>query len=350
MKASEKIFVCGIGAVSPAGWGVAPLRDALARGDPAPTTQLPRPGWNHPIRVRQVPPPLPRPAFMSHPRLRRVSPIAHYAAAAALEALGDDAAQFQSRPAAGASRLGIIFCSMCGCVNYSRRFYDEVLRDPATASPLIFPETVFNSTASHLAALLGTLAINYTLVGDPGTFLQGIALAAGWLASERADACLVVGAEEMDWLTADAMRLFQRGTILADGAGALYLRREPGQEPVIHLHAVTSAHLFGENQSRAAAARKARAELSGIEKDNLLCDGLQGIERADRDERSAWRDWRGPRLSLKKILGEGLMASAAWQCAGAVAALKENRCAAATVSVVGCNQQAIAAQFVSVPG
>ncbi len=56
---------------------------------------------------------------------------------------------------------------------YSRRFYEEVLRDPATASPLIFPETVFNAPASHLAAFLGTTAINYTLVGDEGTFLAG---------------------------------------------------------------------------------------------------------------------------------------------------------------------------------
>ena len=70
---------------------------------------------------------------------------------------------------------------MSGSVNYSRRFYDETLKDPATASPLVFPETVFNAPASHLAALLGTTAINYTLVGDPGTFLQGIALAADWL-------------------------------------------------------------------------------------------------------------------------------------------------------------------------
>jgi len=38
--------------------------------------------------------------------------------------------------------------------------YDETLRDPTTASPLFFPETVFNAPASHIAALLGTTAIN----------------------------------------------------------------------------------------------------------------------------------------------------------------------------------------------
>src|SRR5881397_1263046 len=220
MSAAENIFVRGIGAVSPAGWGVLPLREALAKGEPLTVKELARPGLTRSLRVRPVPPPSPRPSFLAHARLRRTSPITQYAVAAALEALGEDAA----RVSGGSLRLGIILCVMTGCVNYSRRFYDETLKDPATASPLVFPETVFNAPASHLAALLGTNAINYTLVGDPGTFLQALAIAADWLLSERVDGCLVVGAEEMDWLTSDAYRLFNRRAVLSDGAGALYLR------------------------------------------------------------------------------------------------------------------------------
>src|SRR5882724_13315572 len=222
MSAAEKIFIHGIGAVSPAGWGVLPLREALAKGEPMPVKELARPGWTRSLRVRPVPPPSPRPDFLAHARLRRASPITQYAVAAALEALGDDAARVSS----GSLRLGIVFCVMTGCVNYSRRFYDETLKDPATASPLVFPETVFNAPSSHLASLLGTTAINYTLVGDPGTFLQGLALAADWLLCDRIDGCLVVGAEEMDWLTAEAVGLFAQGAQTSEGAGALYLRRD----------------------------------------------------------------------------------------------------------------------------
>ncbi len=119
-------------------------------------------------------------------------------------------------------RLGIIFCVTAGCVQYSRRFYDEAWRNPATASPLLFPETVFNAPASHLSAILESPCVNYTLVGDPGTFLQALALAAGWLANDRIDSCLVVGAEELDWLTADAYRHFSRGVACGEGAGAVY--------------------------------------------------------------------------------------------------------------------------------
>jgi 3-oxoacyl-(acyl-carrier-protein) synthase len=342
----SNIFICGTGAVSPAGWGMALFREALTRGEPLPTKELARPGWTQPLRIRQVPAPNPRPSYMAHARLRRTSPIAQYAVGAALEALGGDAAKC----ADGKFRLGIIFCAMSGCVNYSRRFYDEVLKDPATASPLVFPETVFNSPASHLAALLGTTGINYTLVGDPGTFVSGIALAADWLMDERVDGCLVVGADEMDWLTADAMRLFEHSTIVSDGAGALYLKREPSGNLNVRLHAITSPHLFCRRKSRAVAIAAARVELASVGRNELLCDGLMGNHRADHEEQSAWQNWAGPRLSAKKILGEGLTAAAAWQCVAAVDALQQNQYDAATVSVAGCNEQAIAAQFVRCSG
>jgi 3-oxoacyl-(acyl-carrier-protein) synthase len=340
------IYVHGLGAVSPAGWGTKPLREAMCLGNPPPVKDLARPGWEKPLRVRPVPPPESRPSFAAHARLRRTSLITQYAVAAALEALGDEAAKV----AGGSLRLGIVLCAMSGCVNYSRRFYDEVLRDPATASPLVFPETVFNAPASHLAALLGTPAMNYTLVGDPSVFLQGVALGAQWLADGRVDGCLIVGAEECDWLTSDAFHLFSRQIILSDGAGALYLKAHVNNEP-IELRRITEPHLFTKKQTRAQAALRARndllngASLASDFKSALLIDGLQNVPRVDAAEAAAWGDWAGTRLSPKMIFGEGLMAAAAWQCVLAVEALREGRCVEAVVSIVGCNQQAVAARF-----
>jgi 3-oxoacyl-(acyl-carrier-protein) synthase len=278
---------------------------------------------------------------MGHPRLRRASPISQYAVGAALEALGPDVPRVQD----GALRLGVILCVLSGGVNYSRRFYDETLKDPKAASPLVFPETVFNAPASHVAALLGTTAINYTLVGDQGAFLLGLALAANWLADGQVDGCVVVGAEESDWLTADAFRRFERSITLSDGAGALYLRRVAQADSEIQLAAITSAHSFVRTQGRAQAACAARAELPRYCSGYLLCDSTQRLPRLDAAERAAWADWTGPRISPKEILGEGLAASGAWQCVAAVDALRENRYVAANVSVVGCNQQAIGAHF-----
>src|SRR5262245_35497083 len=89
MSSSEHVFVAGIGAVSPAGWGIGPFREALAQSGQLPARDLLPPGWQRPLRIRQVPAANPRPAFAAHARLRRTSPIAHYAVAAALEALGE---------------------------------------------------------------------------------------------------------------------------------------------------------------------------------------------------------------------------------------------------------------------
>ena len=339
-SASSEIVIAGTGAVSPAGWGTKALVEAISAKSSIPTKELPRPGSDKPLRVRQVPPASPRPSWITHARLRRTSPITQYSVAAALEALGEDAARIRD----GSLRLGVIVTVMSGCVNYSRRFYDETLRDPATASPLVFPETVFNAPSSHLAALLGTEAINYTLVGDPGTFVQGLALAADWLMEGAVEGCVVVGAEEIDWATSHAFQLFSRQTILSDGAGAIYLKRaDPGDEAV-RLAAISNSHLFVASRPRAMAVARMRQDLTHNGSGAVLVDGLQNIRRYDLAEESVWRDWPSRRISPKMILGEGLMAAAAWQAVLAVDAVRQGA-SSALLSVVGTNQQAIGAVF-----
>ncbi len=340
----SRVFIHGLGAVSPAGWGAPALRAALAAKEPLPVTPLARPGWQKALSVRPVPPPSARPEFLAHPRLRRSSLIAQHTVASALEALGEDAA----RVSAGSLRLGVVVCLMAGCVTYSRRFCEEMFRDPATASPLIFPETVFNAPASHLAAYLGSSGINYTLVGDEGAFVQGLALAANWLLNGVVDSCVVAGGEELDWIVADAMRLFQRRAIHSAGAGALYLKCEssPDAKSQIELAGVTDSFSFIHYSDRVAAAGRMRAQLPPVGDNELLCLGTQNLPSYDAAELAAWRDWSGPRVAPKEILGEAFAAAAAWQCVAACAALQRGECAAANVSVIGVNQQVIGARFV----
>jgi len=310
----SRIFVHGSGAVSPAGWGVDQLCDAWRKNVPLPSQDLARPGWEKPVRVRNVPAPTQRPAFLAHPRLRRSTAIAQYTVGAALEAIGDDAAKIQ----AGELRLGVIVGVLSGAVNYTRRFFEEVMRDPATASPLIFPETVFNSSASHLGAFLGAKAANYTLVGDDGTVLQGLALAAEWLEDGRVDACVVLGAEENDWIISDALHLFHRRVIHTAGAGAIYLKPESSG---VELAAVTDSFSLTQGQDRRAALAKVMAQLP-----------------SDGDPVPADR--------LREICGQAFTASAAWQCVIAGDLVRRKEAAAANVTVIGANQQAIGARFV----
>jgi len=361
----SRIFVAGMGAVSPAGWNVAALREALDKDEPLPTQTMVRPGWEKLLRARLVPNPALRPEFLAHPRLRRTSPITHYVVATALEATGNLRADRNAE-----HRLGLVVCLQSGCVNYSCRFFDETLKDPATASPLVFPETVYAAPASHVAAVLENVSLASTLVGDPAAFLQGVSLGAQWLEENRVDACLVIGAEETNWILVDALWHLERSAILTAGAGALCLCRDPKLSAGVELAAITDVHTYSMQNDRTRAAQAMREQLgkpgapascrpvaSGQndkiagkmpalpENVELLCDGIGNSPRADAPELAAWRDWTGPRISPKRILGEGLMAAAAWQCVVACDVVAGGRFAAANVSLVGSNQQAIGARF-----
>ena len=336
----SRVFIHGLGAVSPAGWGGEPLCGAVRERTMLPFTPLPRPGWTKPLLVRSVPPPENRPAFLGHPRLRRSSAITQHAVAASVEAMGSDATRFQK----GEERLGVLVCLMSGCVTYSRRFCEEVMRDPSTASPLLFPETVFNAPGSHISAYLGNQGLSYTLVGDASSFLQGVAIGADWLLTNQVDGCLIVGAEEVDWLVADALHLFSRNAVQAGGAGAVYLRREEGSA-LAELKAITDPWPFSSARCRRDAALAMRQQLPSCTEKSMLCSGLKGVPFADADELEAWKDWQGLRIAPLTILGEAFTASAAWQCVTACESLRRGEFETAIVSVVGSNQQAIGAVF-----
>src|SRR3712207_5709483 len=129
-----------------------------------------------------------------------------------------------------------------GGVIYTKRFYHEVVESGAqAASPLLFPETVFNAPASHLAAILGVTGASYTLVGDSAVGILAMKMAEDLMENPAIERCLVVAAEEADWLLCDAYSRWRlarkeppievfaekpRGTILSEGAGAIVLARE----------------------------------------------------------------------------------------------------------------------------
>lgn len=333
------IHIAGCGAISPAGWGVPPLLEAVRRQEPLPVSELERPGWTHGLPIRKVPPPPARPSFLTHPRLRRTSLISHFTVGAALEALG------QPHPATVSPDLGIIFCTMAGPLNYTRRFYAEALRDPATASPMLFPETVLNAPASHLAALLGITGPVYTLIGDDTAFLSGLGLAAQWLMAGRVAHCLVVAAEELDWLPADAFRLFLRGHVASEGAGALLLKRNSVPASP-QLAAVSNAFPYSLPGGSRTAMKSLHAQMAPqLHPAALLCDSRLGLPRHDRAEAAAWSQWTGPTSSPRRWLGNSLTAATAWQAVVAATAVANGSCPQAVVSVAGCNHQAMAAVF-----
>lgn len=341
----NRIYVESLGAVSPAGWGIQSLVDIVQSPRALPPSPLDRPGWGQPLQVRRVPTPPSRPPWMLNPRMRRVSPITQFAAAAALEAI----------PASTQSdrRLGIVFCTTCGCVHYSRRFYDEVLKNPALASPMLFPETVFNAPASHLASLLSSPAPQVSLVGDSGVFLHGIALASAWLLENTVDACLVVAAEEVDWVTADALQHFRHRnpSLLSEGAGALLLSRSPTQPPIGELVLVTDPHAWGggtHEQQRIALEQMAR-QLGGDSAAELGVMGSPPSDPFHPHEHNAIEGANRRLVFLPDALGQGFAAAAAWQCIVGLQMGSSRRMQSVLISVPGAYQESVGARFAMSP-
>src|SRR5437762_7073263 len=231
------LAIAGIGSVRPLGRGVDSVWERLVQGHEASATTISEPFSEHAYSGCRVPESAM--AGFSYPRLRRASVIWRFAAAAGLEALRAAGVELNSQ---NAERTALIFAISNGGVIYTKRFYRDVVDAGAqSASPLLFPETVFNAPASHLAAILGITGATYTLVGDGAVGLLAIRMAEDLMANETLDHCLIVGTEEVDWLLCDAYRRWRllrsappiepfgqrRGMILSEGAGAVVLAHLP---------------------------------------------------------------------------------------------------------------------------
>src|SRR5215470_15210172 len=228
------LAIAGMGWVTPLGTAIDLVWERLIAGEEASTTTISEEFAGCSYAVFRVPESALK--HVAHARLRRASAISRFAAAAGLSALESGGLKID---ATNAERVALIFAISNGGVIYTKRFYRDVVNTGAqSASPLLFPETVFNAPASHLAAILGVTGATYTLVGDGAVGLAAVKMAEGVMEDEGLDYCLVVGTEEIDWLLCDAYRRWRllrvappiepysnqnRGMILSEGAGAVLL-------------------------------------------------------------------------------------------------------------------------------
>jgi hypothetical protein len=302
MMTTPPLIIRGFGAVSTAGWSAADLVTAVTTGADLPsiTSQRSLGARDWDCRVRPVPPP-PSGLLPKHPRLRRVSNVSRFAIAAAIEAMGA-APQTQS--------LGIIMCLMNGCVGFTNRFYNEVIDQPALASPILFPETVFNAPTSHIAAYLGASGQVTTLIGESNIINEALRLAAIWMQSGLVDQCLIIGAEEADWLSTEAVGYYDKRVIVTEGAGAMLVGLE-GDGPRIE-HQVGPFAYHSTPERRVAVQQMVEA-LPRLPEATLI-DGQMGVRRLDSAEAAAWAGRPvGKVLHPHQVLGESLGSASALQ-------------------------------------
>ncbi len=102
-------------------------------------------------------------------------------------------------------RTALVFASSDGGVVYTRKFFAEIVeRGEGAGSPLLFPETVYNAPASHIAARLGLECEVLTLVGDAAAGLSAVQTACELIAAGEAESCVIAAAQELDWITCEA--------------------------------------------------------------------------------------------------------------------------------------------------
>ncbi|MDP9003675.1 MAG: hypothetical protein M3N12_02670, partial [Verrucomicrobiota bacterium] len=309
--------IAGMGWVTPLGSGVDAVWNRLLNGDVAAAGSIESPmGQAYPIY------PVPAEATAkapAHPRLRRSSAISRFAAAAGLAALEDAGVKLDQETAA---RTALIFAVSNGGVVYTKRFYHDIVESGAkAASPLLFPETVFNAPASHLAAILGIDGASYTLVGDSAVGILALKMAEDLMASEALDRCLVVGAEEADWLLCDAYRKWRllrpappiepfaqppRGMILSEGAGAVLLTRAGA----IQIDKIAAGTNFRKQSEAGDSVRKVFSQLCRDGETDLVMASANGTF-VDEAERGAIAEACPTAIvySLKGALGESVGAS-----------------------------------------
>ncbi len=331
------LYIHGHGAVSCAGMDARSLYEACVGKKVIPTETLEREAGRKTISYphRPVDTQALRAAMPKHPRLRRASNVTKFAVTAAHQAIGEERL---AKMKSGELRIGIVMSFMNGCVNYSNRFFGEVLDDPAFASPMIFPETVFNAPASHIAAYLECDGPVYTLIGDTATWFSAFRVAEDWIAAGLVDGCLVVSAEETDWLTLESLSLYSRDFTATEGAAAVYLEATPSEISLETLHGPFDYTCATERRDAMASA------FSKTKSDGLLLDGLTGISRIDTDEAAITSAWTGERMSPAKTLGEGMGVRYGFQTIAALEALRDGQ-QSATVFASGGNQHAFSARF-----
>jgi 3-oxoacyl-(acyl-carrier-protein) synthase len=323
--------LAGLGWVTPLGSTIDEVWARLLAGAEAEATTLGESLGEKSGRAFTVPPEAVAEAAR-HPRLRRSSAISRFAVVAGLSALRDAALELDE---ASAARTALIFAISNGGVIYTRRFFHEIVKSGAlAASPLLFPETVFNAPASHLAAILGITGASYTLVGDGAVGILALKMAEDLMANPALDRCLVVGAEEADWLLCDAYRRWRllraqppiepfarppKGMILSEGAGAVVLARD-GALAIERIH---SGGNFARQREAVRQLDTICREIKSAAAADVLIASANGTFVDEAELVSAATYFAEAAVyTPKPALGESVAAGAIWQLICAAQALR----------------------------
>jgi 3-oxoacyl-[acyl-carrier-protein] synthase II len=179
--------------------------------------------------------------YMPAAEYRKMSRIARLATAASIEALQDSGLALET---VDRERIGIVLGTAFGSSSHLDEFYLSFLKDgPRGAQPFLFPETVQNAAASHVAIYHRIPGPNVTFCQNELSAENSLTYAVNLLEQDLADVVLVGGAEEVSATLFECFNaigalnpikvregekiqpLLQGGHILGEGAGVLVMEK-----------------------------------------------------------------------------------------------------------------------------
>ena len=172
---------------------------------------------------------------------RRMGRVSRMAVAASIEALEDSKLALET---VDKDRVGVIVGTAYGSSSHVEDFFVSLLREgPRGAQPFLFPETVPNAPASHIAMFHGITGPNTTFCQNDISAEHAILYGVNLLSQNIADVVFVGGADEltaMQYGCYDALGALNKikaendeaikpapggGLVLGEGAGILIMER-----------------------------------------------------------------------------------------------------------------------------
>jgi 3-oxoacyl-[acyl-carrier-protein] synthase II len=187
----RRVAITGLGAVTPVGNDLQSSWDSLVAGRSGVDVIRAFDATDFPVNIAAEVKEFDAAQVMSAKEVRRTSHDVHFAVAAAMEAAAD-AELVVDKP----SRTGVVIGSVMGGLPYTlqqQRILEE--RGWERVSPHWLPNTLVDTSTSHVATLLGARGINYSTESACATGTHAIGEAAAAIARDQADVVLA-GATE----------------------------------------------------------------------------------------------------------------------------------------------------------
>lgn len=323
------IVITGIGVASPAGFGSEALWDAIIEKRPCfLPVALPKSKGRERLcaTVKGID------AFLDDRRLRRAAEISKYAIAAirlALEDAGIDPAAWVSREA------GLVTAVTHGAIRFTTEFHESLIKEgPASASPMIFSDSVLNAPAGNASIVFNIRGAAHTVIGDLGAGILSVSTAIKTMRYSGLKVCLAGAAEEFEHVVSgvysrlgliapegsagDAIHPFSTGhNGFISGEGACFLVLEEKASALER-----KARIYGEISYAKTPLAAARSLDLGDRGETIIFSGANGTYADEKEGAALERLFDGKTARpyiccIKPIIGESFAASSMMQVAAA---------------------------------